>query len=110
MLGDKSDKYEYEFTIQVCVLYIKEFHAILYQGPVGKENVDSVSTDIPKSSYCFSLMNFVFWQDRTVEVSLAPNQKTRDCLTQRAIADNEFPILWQEVSVTGLVEIHRESQ
>ena len=55
-------------------------------------------------------MNFVFWQDRTVEVSLAPNPKTRDCLTQRAIADNEFPTLWQEISVTGLVKIHRESQ
>ena len=38
----------------------------------------------------YFIMNFVFWQDRTVELSLAPNQKTRDCHTQRAIADNEF--------------------
>ena len=53
----------------------------------------------------FFIMNFVFWQDRTVEVSRAPNQKTRDCHAQMAIADNEFSILWHEISVAGLVRI-----
>lgn len=53
----------------------------------------------------YFIMNFVFWQDRTVELSLAPNQKTRDCHTQRAIADNEFSILWHETSEAGIVRI-----
>ena len=50
-------------------------------------------------------MNFVFWQDRTVEVSLAQNLKTRDYHTQRAIADIEFPTLWHEISEADLVRI-----
>ena len=50
-------------------------------------------------------MNFVFWQDRTVEVSLAPNLKTRDYHRQRAIADIEFPTLWHEISEADLVRI-----
>ena len=50
-------------------------------------------------------MNFVFWQDRTVEVSLAPKLKTRDYHTQRAIADIEFPTLWHEISKADLVRI-----
>lgn len=53
----------------------------------------------------FFIMNFVFWQDCTVEVSLAPNLKSQATVTKWANADKEFPILWQEISEADLVRI-----
>ena len=57
----------------------------------------------------FFIMNFVFWQDRSVELSLAPNQKTGDCHAQMAIAEWIFNTLarnqwsWSWIDWWGLL-------